>query len=97
MRGHSRGPTGGCAETSSPHAALAGTRNANPERSTMFIRAFITMVAADAVDRHLREQQHSASVAAEPARAAAVGPHRAPVEPPRAPGSYDPMRPERPT
>ena len=36
----------------------------------MFIRAFITMVAADAVDRHMREQQHQRWVAAEQARAA---------------------------
>jgi hypothetical protein len=37
----------------------------------MFIRAFITMVTADAVDRHLREQQHRAWVA-EQARIAAA-------------------------
>jgi hypothetical protein len=38
----------------------------------MFIRAFITMVAADAVDRQMREQQHRRWVAAEEARAASA-------------------------
>ena len=35
----------------------------------MFIRAFITMVTADAVDRHMREQQHRRWAASEAARA----------------------------
>jgi hypothetical protein len=38
----------------------------------MFVRAFITMVAADAVDRHMREQQHRAWVTEAEARAAAA-------------------------
>lgn len=37
----------------------------------MFIKAFLTIVAADAVDRHMREQQHRAWVAEQHARAAA--------------------------
>lgn len=49
----------------------------------MFIRAFITMVAADAVDRHIREQQHRTWIAEEQARAAAAAAtDRAPLEPP---------------
>jgi hypothetical protein len=35
----------------------------------MFIRAFITMVAADAVDRHMREQQHRTWLSEAEARA----------------------------
>ena len=38
----------------------------------MFIRAFITMVTADAVDRRMREQQHRRWVEAEEARAAST-------------------------
>jgi hypothetical protein len=38
----------------------------------MFIRAFLTMVAADAVDRHMREQQHRAWAAQVEARVAAA-------------------------
>lgn len=53
----------------------------------MFIKAFITMVAADAVDRHLREQQHQAWIAQEQARleaaAATQPPFAAPVTPRR--------------
>jgi hypothetical protein len=45
----------------------------------MFIRAFITMVAADAVDRHIREQQHRAWVAEAEARAAAAEQARRPA------------------
>jgi hypothetical protein len=60
----------------------------------MFIRAFITMLAADAVDRHMREQQHQAWLADYEARAAAAA--GAVLPPPATPG-YDPGRPERPT
>jgi hypothetical protein len=59
----------------------------------MFIRAFITMVAADAVDRHMREQQRLAWVAEEQARAEAAA---ARDRPPLARPVYDPARPERP-
>lgn len=38
----------------------------------MFIRALFTMLAADAVDRHMREQQHNAWQADYEARAAAA-------------------------
>lgn len=38
----------------------------------MFIKALFTMIAADAVDRRMREQQHRAWVAEEQARAAAA-------------------------
>lgn len=53
----------------------------------MFIKAFFTMVAADAVDRHMREQQHQAWIAEEQARreaAAAAQPTFMPPAPPRA-------------
>ena len=60
----------------------------------MFLRAFITMIAADAIDRHMREQQHRARAAAEEARAAAAGATRRPRF---APLEFDPRRPERPT
>jgi hypothetical protein len=59
----------------------------------MILRAFIAIVAADAIDRHRREQQHRAWVAADQARAAADAPSR----PPLASGRFDPLRPERPT
>jgi hypothetical protein len=59
----------------------------------MFLRAFITMIAVDAIDRRTREQQYRAWVAAEEARAAVAGathrPRFAPVE-------FDPRRPVRP-
>jgi hypothetical protein len=60
----------------------------------MFLRAFITMIAADAIDRHMREQQYRAWVAAEEARAAAAHATHRPVF---APIEFDPRRPERPT
>jgi hypothetical protein len=59
----------------------------------MIFRAFIAMVTADAIDRHMREQQYRARIAAEQARAAAArAAHSRPLE---APG-FDPRRPERP-
>ena len=60
----------------------------------MFIRALITMLAADAVDRHVREQQHKALLAEFEARAVAAA--RAAVTP-GGPVAYDPEHPERPT
>lgn len=47
----------------------------------MFIRAFITMIAADTVDRHFREQQHRAWVAEAEARTAATEWMRRPEAP----------------
>ena len=62
----------------------------------MFWRAFLAMVTADAIDRHRREQQYRAWVAAEEARvAAAAGPRRPLFAPPTDP-HYDVQRPERP-
>jgi hypothetical protein len=62
----------------------------------MFWRAFLAIVTADAIDRHRREQQYRAWVAAEEARAAAAnGPHRPLYAPPAEP-QYDLQRPERP-
>jgi len=64
----------------------------------MFLRALLAMVTADAFDRHRREQQYRAWVAAEEARiAAASGPRRPLFAPPTGPLHYDPCRPERPT
>ena len=62
----------------------------------MFFKAVMAMVAADAFDRHMREQQYRAWVAAEEARARATG---APplFTAPGEPAAYDPRRPERPT
>jgi hypothetical protein len=60
----------------------------------MFIRAFITMLAAHAVDRHMRDQQHQAWLADYEARAANAAGASLPQ---RAPMGYDPVRPERPT
>jgi hypothetical protein len=60
----------------------------------MFIRALITMLAADAVDRHMREQQHKALLAEYEARAVAAA--RAAVTS-GDPVAYDPARLERPT
>jgi post-segregation antitoxin (ccd killing protein) len=60
----------------------------------MFIRALITMLAADTVDRHMREQQHKAWLAEYEARAAAAA--RAAVAS-GSPLAYDPARPERST
>jgi hypothetical protein len=59
----------------------------------MILRAFIAIVAADAIDRHRREQQHRAWAADDQARAAA----HAQSAPPLASGRFDPLRPERPT
>ena len=59
----------------------------------MFIRAFITMVAADAVDRHMREQQRRAWIAEGRARAEAVAARH---QPPAPPAGCDPSRRERP-
>jgi hypothetical protein len=60
----------------------------------MILTAFIAMITADAIDRHLREQQHRGWVAAaEEARCATT-------VAPRRPGfvlpGFDPRRPERP-
>jgi hypothetical protein len=60
----------------------------------MFIRAFITMVAADAVDRHIREQQHKGWLAEYEARVAAAA-HAA--VPSAGPPGHDPAAPERST
>lgn len=38
----------------------------------MFVKAFLTIVAADAVDRRMRERQRRAWIEAERARAAAL-------------------------
>jgi hypothetical protein len=56
----------------------------------MIIRAFIAMITADAIDRHLREQQHRAWVAAEQPCATAA--HGRPI----ARRDIDLSRPERP-
>jgi hypothetical protein len=61
----------------------------------MFWRAFLAMVTADAIDRHRREQQYRAWVAAEEARVVAEGPRRPLFAPPKDP-PYDVQRPERP-
>lgn len=61
----------------------------------MFLRAFLAMVTADAVDRRMRQRQYRAWVAAEEARVAA-DPRARPLffrEPP----AFDPRWPERPT
>jgi hypothetical protein len=47
----------------------------------VFIRAFITLVAADTVDRHMREQQHRAWLAEAEARTAAAEWMRRPEAP----------------
>lgn len=63
----------------------------------MFLRAFLAMVTADAIDRHRREQQYWAWVAAEEARVAASnGPRRPLFAPPAECSEYDLRRPERP-
>jgi hypothetical protein len=62
----------------------------------MFFKALMAMVTADAFDRHMREQQYRAWVAAEEARAAAAGAEHRPLFAPPAPQQYDPRRPERP-
>jgi hypothetical protein len=60
----------------------------------MIFRAFIAMVTADAIDRHLREQQRRAWLAAEQARAgAALASQRESLTP----SGFDPRQPERPT
>lgn len=59
----------------------------------MFVRALIAMLAADAVDRHVRAQQHKAWLAVYEARAAAAA--RTAVASVGA-QDYDPARPERP-
>ena len=60
----------------------------------MILRAFIAMITADAIDRHMREQQHRGWVAAEQARFAAAGASRRP--PLAVLPDFDPRRPERP-
>jgi hypothetical protein len=68
------------------------------EGATMFFRAFVAMVTADAVDRRMREQQYRGWVAAEEARAAAANSPRRPLfAPPSGSWGYDPLRPERPS
>jgi hypothetical protein len=59
----------------------------------MILRAFIAMITADAIDRHMREQQHRGWVAAEETRFAAAAAPRRPLL--VFPG-FDPRRPERP-
>jgi hypothetical protein len=61
----------------------------------MFLRAFVAMVSADAFDRHMREQQYRAWVAAEEARVAA-DPRARPLFVSE-PSAFDPRWPERPT
>ena len=51
------------------------------------------MITADAIDRHMREQQHRGWVAAEEARFAATGTPRHPL---LVFTDFDPRRPERP-
>jgi hypothetical protein len=64
----------------------------------MFLRALATIVAADAFDRHMRDQQYRRWVAAEEARAAAANDeHRPLFAPPVEPPGFDPRHPERPT
>jgi hypothetical protein len=63
----------------------------------MFLRALITMVTADAFDRHRRERQYQAWVAAEQARLAADPRARPLFAPPVAARECDAQRPERPT
>jgi hypothetical protein len=64
----------------------------------MFWRAFLAMVTADAIDRHRREQQYRAWVAAEETRVAVSNGRGRPLfAPPAQPPWYDPRRPERPT
>ncbi len=53
----------------------------------MFIKAFLTMVAADAVDRRMRERQRRAWIEAERARLAAEQAARGAVAPPPWPPS----------
>lgn len=60
----------------------------------MFIRAFITMVAADAVDRHMREQQRRAWIAEDRARTEA---QPAGSRSPASLAGNDQRQPERPT
>jgi hypothetical protein len=62
----------------------------------MFWRAFLAMVTADAIDRHRREQQYRAWVAAAEARIAAAEAPRRPLFAPPASPTYDLRRPERP-
>jgi hypothetical protein len=59
----------------------------------MILRAFIAMITADAIDRHMREQQHRGWVAAEEARFATAGVSRRPL---LVFTGFDPRRPERP-
>jgi len=64
----------------------------------MFLRAFLAMITADAIDRHRRKQQHRTWVAAEEARlAASNGPREPLFAAPAQPSEHDLRRPERPT
>jgi len=61
----------------------------------MLLKAVMAMIAADAFDRHRREQQYHAWVAAEEARARVTG--ATPLfAAPTPPAGFDPLRPERP-
>jgi hypothetical protein len=61
----------------------------------MFLKAVMAMIAADAFDRHMREQQYGAWVVAEEARARVTG--ATPLfTAPGLPAAFDPRRPERP-
>lgn len=57
----------------------------------MFFKVLAAMVTADAFDRHKREQQHRAWVAADAGRAATPGAAPAPahVVPPATAGTFD--------
>ncbi len=77
------------------HSQLA-TAQTKPKGNRMLLTAVMAMVAADAFDRHRREQQYHAWVAAEEARARVTG--ATPLfTAPALPAAFDPRRPERPT
>jgi hypothetical protein len=90
--------TGSCTATFARRRILDMTPNDNRrEGATMFFRAFVAMLTADAFDRHMRDQQYRAWAAAEETRAAAANaPHRPLFAPPAGSGAYDLRQPERP-
>jgi hypothetical protein len=99
-------PRDGCCTSRATRAALACSCSEpcpkSPatkaiSREPAFCRALIAMVTADAIDRHMRERQYGAWVAAEEARAVAATGQRRPLFAPSAPEQYDPRRPGRPT
>jgi hypothetical protein len=59
----------------------------------MILRAFIAIIAADAIDRQRREQERRSWAAADAACAAAAG---VKIPSALASGEFDPLRPERP-